>query len=93
MTVTPSAGVPAEAGSVVLNVTVTRPTVSGHLTVFPTGAPRPTSSNLNFSSNQTVPNAVITKVGAGGKITLNAPRGCPHVVIDVLGYHVGAFPR
>ena len=59
----PSAGVTA----VVLNVTVTDPTVPGFVTVYPTGQPRPLASNLNFVAGQIVPNQVTVEVGSGGR--------------------------
>jgi len=57
----PQSGVSA----VVLNVTVTNPSATSHLTVFPTGGTVPVVSNLNFSAGQTVPNRVVVKVGTG----------------------------
>lgn len=74
------------AGAVVLNVTVVAPTAGGYLTVFPTGESRPTASNVNFSSGQTVPNSATVKVGTGGKVTVFVNSGCAHVLIDVAGY-------
>jgi hypothetical protein len=52
-----ASGVPAtNVSAVVLNATVTEPTAGSHLTVYPTGVPRPLAANLNFSAGQTVPN-------------------------------------
>ena len=67
--VTGVAGVPDDAMAVALNVTVTQPSVDGYLTVYPCGQAPPLASNLNFERGETIPNLVITKVGAGG--------GCP----------------
>ena len=80
------AGVPANATSVVLNVTVTEPTGDGYLTVWPAGAAQPIASNLNFVHGQTVPNLVISKIGTEGKISYFNNSGKVHVVMDVLGY-------
>ena len=79
------AGVPDNAGSVVLNVTVTDTQQAGFVTVYPCGTPRPTASNLNFTTGQTVPNAVVAKVGSGGSVCLftSAPT---HLIADVNGY-------
>lgn len=80
-------GVPVSGvGSVALNVTVTNPSASSFLTVWPTGVARPTSSNVNFNGGQTVPNMVIVKLGTGGKISLFSPSPKSDVVIDVLGW-------
>jgi hypothetical protein len=89
ITVAPSTDVPADASAVVLNVTAVGSTAPGYLTVFPTGTTRPTASNVNYVAGQTVPNAVIAKVGAGGQVSVFASGGCPNVVVDVVGYHEG----
>ncbi len=80
-------GVPA-AGvtSVVLNVTVTEPTSAAYLTVWPAGEPRPEASSLNYVARQTVPNLVMAKVGAGGKIALFNSAGRTNVIVDVVGW-------
>jgi uncharacterized protein (DUF1501 family) len=78
--------VPSGAQAVVLNVTAVMPTTHGFLTVYPTGAERPWASNLNFVPRQTVPNLVVAKVGAGGKVSFFNPAGNTHVVVDLLGY-------
>ncbi len=84
--VTGVGGVAADADAVVMNVTVTEPTASGFVTVWPTGATMPTASNLNFVPNQTVPNLVIAKLGAGGKVSLFNSAGSTQLIADVLGY-------
>jgi len=78
----PSSGV----DSVVLNVTVTNPTANGFLTVWPSGTTRPLSSNLNFTPGQTIPNLVIAKVGADGKVAIFNSAGSTQVVVDVYGW-------
>src|SRR5262249_295575 len=52
-TVTGQCGIPANAAAVMLNATVVSPTNGGNLRIFPTGAPVPTVSALNFSAAQT----------------------------------------
>jgi hypothetical protein len=79
----PSSGVAA----VVLNVTVTSPTASSFVTVWPTGQPRPNASNLNFTAGQTVANLVTVKVGAGGQVSLYNYAGNTHLIADVAGYY------
>jgi hypothetical protein len=78
----PSAGVAA----VVLNVTVTNPTADGYITVWPAGSPMPLASNLNFGPGQTVPNLVMAKVGAGGKVSVYNSTGTSQLVVDVAGW-------
>ena len=80
-------GVPATgAGAVALNVTATNPTTSTYVTAWPTGAARPTASNLNLGPGQTVPNMVIVKLGTGGKISLYNNGGSTDLIVDVLGW-------
>jgi hypothetical protein len=73
-------------GAVALNVTVTEPTADSFLTVWPTGADRPTASNLNFSAGQTVPNMVVVDVGDDGRVSFYNLSGATHIVVDVLGW-------
>ncbi len=89
LTIAGAGGVPATgATAVVLNVTATQPTQAGHLIAYPSGTSRPTSSNINWSAKQTVPNLVVLPVGADGKVDLyNASSGTVHFVADVFGYY------
>ena len=86
------AGVPTNATSVVLNVTATEPSGPGYLTVWPSGQPQPNASNLNYVSGQTVPNLVIVKIGAEGKISYYANTGRLNVIMDVLGFTAETTP-
>ena len=80
------AGLPPGASAAVLNVTATGTTSAGFLTVFPAGTQRPTASNLNWSSGQTVANQVIAPLGAGGAVSLYNSSGQTDVVADLGGY-------
>jgi hypothetical protein len=75
---------------VALNVTVTQPTAAGFVTAWPTGAPRPLASNLNFVAGQTVPNAVVVKLGTGGRVSLYNDAGSAHLIADVSGYYTSS---
>jgi hypothetical protein len=78
--------VPDDATAVVMNVTVADATVGGFLTVYPDGASLPTTSNVNFSKNQTIPNEVIVPIGANGKVDFYNGFGSVDVIADVQGY-------
>ena len=78
--------IPSGASAVALNVTVTQPTGEGFLTMYPSGTARPLASNLNFTPGKTVPNLVVVKVGAGGRVALFNSAGTTHVIVDVAGY-------
>lgn len=81
----PASGVKA----VVLNLTVTDPTAAGYVTAWPSGASKPTTSNLNFVAGQTIPNLVIVGVGSNGKVSLFNSSGNTQLVADVQGYFTG----
>ena len=85
-----SGGIPASGVSAIaLNVTVTSPSSTGYLTVYPDGSVRPTASNLNFTRGQTIPNLVVVPVGADGKIDLyNGSGGTVQIIGDVAGYYL-----
>ena len=65
-------------------MTVTNPVGSGFVTVFPCGQSVPLASNLNYVAGQTVPNVVVAKVGAGGKVCINS-FAATDLVVDVAG--------
>jgi hypothetical protein len=68
------------------NVTVTNPTGSGHITVFPDGVSQiPTVSNLNYVRGQTVPNAILAPMTDGIQDYYNL--GSPtDLIVDFFGY-------
>ena len=79
--------VPADATAVVMNVTVTNPTVAGFATMYPAGGSRPDpASNLNFVPGETVPNLVMVKTGTGGKVSFYNSAGSTDMIADVVGW-------
>jgi hypothetical protein len=80
-----TAGVPAGATGVVVNVTATDPQSSGYITIFPCGTAPPTASNLNYQAGQTVPNLAATGLG-GGALCLYS-YATTHVIVDITGYY------
>ena len=78
---------PVPPSAVVLNVTVTNPTMASYLTLFPDGAPQPTTSDLNFVAGQTVPNLVVVRLGANGKLDIFNAACCTDVIADVVGWY------
>lgn len=79
-------GIPADAGAVALNVTAIGPSGSSYLTVWPAGENRPDASNLNYTFGQTIPNMVIVKLGAGGRVSFFNEAGLVDLAVDVLGF-------
>jgi hypothetical protein len=82
----PSSGVTAVA----MNVTVTEPTATGYLTLFPAGSSRPLAANLNFVPGDVAANLVVVMLGSGGKVSLFNSLGTSHVVFDVAGWYSDA---
>jgi hypothetical protein len=83
--VTGRGGVPSGAVAVMLNVTAVTPSARGYMTVFPCGSPVPVASNLNFAGGDVVANAVLVKVGVGGKVCVYS-HAESNLVVDVNGY-------
>ena len=78
-------GVPATGvGAVSMNVTVTSPDGEGFITVYPCDS-KPDASNLNYTLEQTVPNAVIAPVSSTGDICFYT-NAQTHLLADINGY-------
>lgn len=83
-----SSGTPPTA--VVINVTVTNPNTDvggSFLTVWPDGLGEPVVSDLNFKAGLTIPNLVVVKLGADGKIAIANAKGTADVVVDIVGWY------
>jgi streptogramin lyase len=78
-------GIPADADAVVLNITVTNTTADGHLTVWPSGGPKPRASNLNWAAGRTTANAVTVELSLDGAVDVFNATGTADVIIDVVG--------
>jgi hypothetical protein len=86
--ITGKCDIPADAGTVSMNVTVTAPSGEGHLRLFPGGTPLPPNSIINFSPGQTRANSAISLLGAAGDIAIYVGQltGSVQLIIDVNGY-------
>ncbi|WP_285245284.1 S8 family peptidase [Pseudarthrobacter sp. fls2-241-R2A-127] len=94
VSVTGRGGIPTTGVSAVaVNVTATAPTSFGNITVHAGGTPTPGTSNLNFTTDQTTPNLVITPVAADGTIALtNNSAGTVQLIADTFGYYIAGAP-
>ena len=79
--------VPSSATAIVAAVTTLNETTSGYLTIYPAGASRPTTSEINFTSGATDNNEVTVGVGTSGDITIYNSSGSTDVLVDLLGYY------
>ncbi len=78
--------VPTDAKAVAINLTATNTHGPGFVTAWPTGDLQPPTSSLNLSTaGDTVANAVVVPVGAGGQINL-ITQTATDLVADVTGY-------
>ncbi len=80
-------GVPANASAVSANFTATDTQGGGFLLVWPQGGAMPTVSTLNYTAGQTVANAAIVPLSAGGQISLVAGVAGTNMIMDVNGYY------
>jgi len=78
--------VPADATSVVLNVTATNTSGPGFLELSPTGTARTATSSLDFVAGETIANLVEVELGAGGKVNVYSAPASADVILDVEGY-------
>ena len=93
LTVAGRGGVPVDADAVFLNLTAVAPDGFGFLTAYPCGAPRPLTSNVNYAPGDVVPNAVLAKIGTGGKVCIYT-KAASDIIADVNGYvPVGGSPN
>lgn len=83
--------VPAGATAVSLNVTAVSPTAWTFLTVWPSGAAKPETSNLNVVAGSIRPNAVLVGLGPNRTISVANAFGSVDVLVDVMGYTTSGF--
>jgi hypothetical protein len=86
-----SCAVPATAKALSLNVTVTRPTGDGYVTLGAGGCPVPATSTINFSAGRTRANNQVATLAADGSGNLIAfasvtGNGSVDLILDVNGY-------
>lgn len=79
--------IPSNATGLQLNVTASEATQATFLTVYPTGQPRPTASNVNVSDANSVPNSATVLLGTDGKFDVFNRFGSVQVIIDVAGFY------
>jgi GH25 family lysozyme M1 (1,4-beta-N-acetylmuramidase) len=88
VTVTLPAGVPLNARSAILNVSVTETAHDTFVRVAPTGT-APTTTALNVKGGQSQTGLVMT-AAANRQVTFSVYGGPAHLVIDLIGYYDGA---
>jgi hypothetical protein len=80
---------PVTAKAVSVNVTVTEPTSTGHLRLYPGGTTLPLVSAINYSPGQTRANNAVLALGAAGNLSVRCDQAAgssTHFILDVNGY-------
>ncbi|HKG12631.1 MAG TPA: Ig-like domain-containing protein [Pyrinomonadaceae bacterium] len=81
--------IPSTAKAVVGNAAVVNThtgATAGHLTLYPSGVPKPVAANVNYVPGDIVSNAFTVGLGADGAFNVYA-YSTLHVVVDVTGYY------
>ena len=86
-------GIGPNAEAVSLNITVTNTQGPGFILIFPAGGAPPTVSTLNYVAGQTIANAALVPLGAGGAITVIAGVSGADIIIDTNGYYDRSIPH
>lgn len=80
--------IPLTATGLVMNVASINGTAPSFLTVYPSGAVRPLTANLNWVGGQPpTPNGLSAAIGADGKISFYNLAGTIDLAVDVMGYY------
>ena len=82
-------GIPNTATAVVANLTVTRPTAAGYVTLYASNQGVPATSTINFGPGQTRANNVILTVSSDGTVEMLPivlRKGTVDGILDVSGY-------
>ena len=79
------ARVTTDASAVIVNVTVTNTQAAGYLTVYPCGATRPNTSNMNFGRGVTSANLVVSNIGADGTMCIYSAASTD-LVVDLAAF-------
>ena len=89
-TLTGQCGIAGTAKAVSLNITVSNTLGPGFIKLFPEGGISPTVSTLNYIAGQTVANAAVVPLGAGGGVTIAAGVSGADLIVDTNGYYDGS---
>ena len=83
--------IPSTATGVAMNATAVAPSAAGFVTIFPSDAALPTTSNLNFVAGAPpTPNQVTVGLSTAGAISAYNKFGTVALIIDIVGYYSAA---
>jgi len=78
-------GVPDDATTAVLNVTVVNPSAAGYLSAFPAGAAKPATASANYAAGAVVGNLTEVGLGTNGEVSIFSS-ATTNIVVDLEGY-------
>lgn len=82
--------VPTTATSIIVTLTATDATGPGYLVAYPTGSPRPDTSNNNFTAGTTHAVSALVQIGTNRQVTVFiGGTSRSDVIVDVDGYVTG----
>jgi hypothetical protein len=84
-----SLGIPSNAKAITANLTVTRQTAAGYVSVTPTATNSPPASTINFPAGDNRANNLTTRLSSDGKLSAVYKAGSgktTHLLLDVTGY-------
>ncbi len=84
-------GIAPDASAVAANLTATQTTAASFFTAYPQ-APRPTSSDLNWTAGQTAANLALMTLSPDGATSVYNNAGSAALVVDAFGYFTPLRP-
>ena len=80
-------GIPEDAVAVAVNVTAAGPTATGHFRIFPSGAPLPQASVVNFAAGRNQAGNAVLPLGVSGEVDVfcGTPSGAMSMVPAAMG--------
>lgn len=88
LTVAGKGGVPSSgATAVALEVSAIVPAAGGWVSVYPSGATAPSTTDLNFGAGQSMSDLVVSALGDGKVVLRNGTKGTLNLTADVVGYY------
>lgn len=82
-------GIPLGASSALLTVTTVKPAGVGSVTVYATGAVKPSIPGVAFAATRNTTTTVISPLSADGRVSLATTGVASRLIVDVAGYFIG----
>ncbi|MGO4597824.1 CHAP domain-containing protein [Terrabacter sp. 2RAF25] len=73
------------ASAVALDISAAAPSAAGWLTAYPTGSARPVTAHVGYDATTSMTGMVVSRLGAGGKVTIHSTAQTD-LLVDVVGW-------